>query len=195
MTTFIYFVRHAESIYVEGTERSRSLSEKGMADALAIKDILKTEEIDYFISSPYERSIETIRPMAIEYLKDIKIEEDLRERNIGEFSSISFKEAKCQVYEDIHYAFPQGESNLKAQKRSVKVMEDILETYEGKKIVIGTHGDIMTLMMNHFDKQYGFDFWESTSMPDIYKLRFEEKRLISTIRLWGSSLEEGNGIS
>ncbi|WP_068536152.1 histidine phosphatase family protein [Paenibacillus glacialis] len=195
MTTFIYFVRHAESIYVEGTESSRSLSEKGMADALTIKDILKTEEIDYFISSPYERSIETIRPTAIEYLKDIKIEEDLRERNIGKFSSISFKEAKCQVYADIHYAFPQGESSLIAQKRSVKVMEDILETYEGKKIVIGTHGDIMTLMMNHFDKQYGFNFWESTSMPDIYKLRFEEKRLKNSTRIWESLLEEGNGIS
>jgi len=195
VTTFIYFVRHAESIYVEGTERSRSLSEKGMADALTIKDILKTEEIDYFISSPYERAIETIRPTAIEYLNDIKIEEDLRERNIGIFSSISFKEAKRQVYEDIHYAFPLGESTLIAQKRSVKVMEDILETYEGKKIVIGTHGDIMALMMNHFDKQYGFDFWQSTSMPDIYKLSFEEKKLKNSTRIWGRLIQEGNGIS
>jgi 2,3-bisphosphoglycerate-dependent phosphoglycerate mutase len=192
--SIIYFVRHAESVFVEGMERSRSLSDAGMSDALTIRDILQTEEIDIFISSPYERAIATIRPTANEYLKDIKIEDDLRERNIGEFSSITFKEAKRRVYEDIQFAFPYGESSLKAQKRAVRVIEDILETYEGKKIVIGTHGDIMTLMMNHFDKQYGFYFWQTTSMPDIYKLKFKEKRIINTTRIWGR-LEEGNGIS
>lgn len=108
-------------------------------------------------------------------MKDINIEEDLRERNIGDFTPASFMDAKCQVYQDIHFAFPHGESSLKAQARAIKVIEDILENNEGKKIVIGTHGDIMTLMMNHFDKRYGFDFWQSTSMPDIYKLKFEEK--------------------
>lgn len=172
-------------MYVEGKERSRGLSDIGIANALIVRDLLKTENIDKFISSPYERSIETIRPTANEYLKEIKIEEDLRERSIGDFTPLTFKEAKHKVYQDIHFAFPHGESSLNAQIRAVKVIEDILETYEGKKIVIGTHGDIMTLMINHFDKRYGFDFWQSTSLPDIYKFKFEEKRLISSIRIWG----------
>lgn len=184
METFIYFVRHAESVYVEGKERSRGLSEVGKSDALTIRDILKDEEIDLFISSPYERSLATIRPTANEYLKEIQIEEDLRERNIGEIQSVTFKEAKRQVYEDKQFAFPNGESSLEAQQRAVRIVREILETYEGMKIVVGTHGDIMTLMMNHFDKQFDFEFWQSTSTPDIYKIKFEEKTLISSIRIW-----------
>ena len=44
--TFIYFVRHAESIFIEGKERVRGLSDKGMEDAISIRDRLVTEEID-----------------------------------------------------------------------------------------------------------------------------------------------------
>ncbi|MBA9086191.1 hypothetical protein FHR92_002664 [Fontibacillus solani] len=42
----------------------------------------------------------------------------------------------------------------------------------------------MTLMMNYFDNTYGFEFWESTTMPDIYKLEFEENKLNNVTRLW-----------
>ncbi|RCW48605.1 hypothetical protein DFP97_106308 [Paenibacillus prosopidis] len=42
----------------------------------------------------------------------------------------------------------------------------------------------MTLIMNYFDNRYDFEFWESTSMPDIYKLEFEEQKLIEVVRLW-----------
>ncbi|RCW48603.1 hypothetical protein DFP97_106306 [Paenibacillus prosopidis] len=49
MKTFIYFVRHAESPYIEGMERTRGLSDKDKLDTLKINEILKDEEIDLFI--------------------------------------------------------------------------------------------------------------------------------------------------
>lgn len=33
METIVYFIRHAESVYVEGKERTRELSEQGIIDA------------------------------------------------------------------------------------------------------------------------------------------------------------------
>lgn len=87
--TSIYFVRHAESVYVEGKERTRGLTEKGIEHSEVIKDRLISEEIDCFISSPYQRSIQTITPTAEAYLKDIAIVEDLRERSIILFFLIS----------------------------------------------------------------------------------------------------------
>lgn len=182
--TSIYFVRHAESAYVEGKERTRGLTLKGSEDSEVIKDRLINEDIDYFISSPYQRSIDTITPTAKANSKDIAVVEDLRERSIGEFEPLSFYEAKQKVYEQLDFSFPGGESSHNAQKRAVRVIEDILDTYEGKKIVIGTHGDIMTLMMSYYDDRYDFDFWQSTTMPDIYKLKFEQNKYISTERLW-----------
>ncbi|GIO40774.1 histidine phosphatase family protein [Paenibacillus apis] len=184
METVLYFVRHAESIYVEGKERTRGLSDKGMKDAQTIRTILKPEDIDMFVSSPYERSIETIRSAANEYKKEILIEEDLRERSIGDFSTGTFKEAKYRVYEEMDFAFPGGESSIDAQERSVRAIASIIDRNRGKKIVVGTHGDIMTLMMNFYNKQYGYTFWKSTSMPDIYKLRIRGNDLIEVTRMW-----------
>ncbi|MNI11635.1 bifunctional RNase H/acid phosphatase [compost metagenome] len=185
METIIYFVRHAESIYVEGKDRTRGLSDQGMKDAQTIRTILKSEDIDMFVSSPYKRSIETIRLAANEYKKEIHIEEDLRERTIGDFSTGTFKEAKYHVYKEMDFAFPGGESSIDAQKRSVRAITSIIDKNKGKKIVVGTHGDIMTPMMNFFNKQYEYTFWETTSMPDIYKVRIEGHDLIEVIRMWG----------
>ncbi|MEC0226073.1 histidine phosphatase family protein [Paenibacillus alba] len=182
MNTFVYFVRHAESLYIEGMERTRGLSEKGRLDSLQVGEFLKKENIDVFCSSTYERAIQTIQAAAGE--KEILLFEDLKERELGEISEWTFKDAKLKLYTDIHYAFPEGESTFSAQKRAIKVLRSILNEYKGKKIVIGTHGDIMTLMLNDFDKRFDFSFWASTAMPDIYKIEFQELIFVKADRLW-----------
>lgn len=60
----------------------------------------------------------------------------------------------------------------------------LLETNAGKNIVIGTHGNIMVLIMNYFDQRYDFNFWKELEMPDIYKLSFNNKELIGIQRIW-----------
>lgn len=182
--TVIYFVRHAESPYIEGQERSRSLSDQGREDSLKVADILQSESIDHFISSPYERAIETIRGSAIEYEKEISIVEDLRERAIGFIPDNGFTAAKRRVYEDFNFAYSGGESSNHAQKRAVEALRMLLYKHQGRKIVIGTHGDIMTLMMNYFDKQYSYDFWSSSTMPDMYKMEFKGDILVEVERIW-----------
>jgi 2,3-bisphosphoglycerate-dependent phosphoglycerate mutase len=184
MQTILYLVRHAESVYTEGEERTRGLSAQGIRDAGTVQAVLKSENIDMFISSPYKRAVETIRPAAQVFHKDIELEEDLRERSIGDFADVIFKEAKRRVFEETDFAFPNGESSVNAQKRAVDVILRIIDTHTGKSIAVGTHGDIMTLMLHYFNKQYGYLFWESTSMPDIYKVRFDGHRLMDVTRMW-----------
>lgn len=183
-TTTIYLIRHAESVYVEGRERSRGLSKQGQRDAVRIKSIMQDAPIDRFVSSPYERAIATIRPLAGERQKEIVTIEDLRERGIGDIKDVSFQEAKRRVYQDFHYKFAGGESGAEAQDRGVKELLTLLKEHEGKSIVIGTHGDIMTLMMNYFDPRAGLEFWQSTSMPDTYRLVFAGSQLKAMTRLW-----------
>ncbi|BCG60761.1 histidine phosphatase family protein [Paenibacillus sp. URB8-2] len=186
--TLLYFVRHAESPFFTGMEQSRGLSEKGKLDAGKVKDVLLNEHIDVLISSPYERAILTIKDLAIELNMDIRLEEGLRERQLTgkghEITKEQFFESKRRVYEDRNYSFPGGESSKQAQERAISILNKILEEFKGKRIAIGTHGDIMTLMMNYFDPTYDFAFWKSTTMPDIYKLEFEENKLKHVTRLW-----------
>lgn len=190
LNTTLYFVRHAESVYVEGQERERGLTERGMLDAAKIADVLVQERIRWFYSSPYRRAVDTLRVLAGNCGCEITMEEDLRERKLSgkDLGKENFREAKQRVFLDPEFAFPGGESSVEAGMRAVAVLERILQQHAGEKVAIGTHGDIMTLMLNHYDPAYGYEFWESTSMPDIYKLEMDaERRLVGIERLWVSS--------
>lgn len=181
MTT-IYFVRHAHSTYTK-EERERPLSEKGQLDAENVTHLLKDRHIDVVISSPYKRAIQTVQGIANTYDVSIQIEEDLRERLLSSESVTDFNDAVQKVWEDWDFAHEGGESNDVAKRRAVICMQNILKKYKDKNIVIGTHGNIMVLLMNYFDSKYDFRFWKTIRMPDIFKLNFHNEDLVSAERI------------
>lgn len=176
MITNLYFVRHAHSTYTSD-EYNRPLSPKGLTDAEYVTELLKKENIDVVISSPYKRAIQTVKGVAQYIDKEMVIEPGFRERLLSEEPVEDFDLAISKVWEDEFFSFEGGESNFTAQCRGVKATLDVLKRYEGKNIAVGTHGNIMVLIMNYFNKQYGFDFWKKLSMPDIYKLTFTSNEL------------------
>ncbi|HEK9102489.1 histidine phosphatase family protein [Bacillus pfraonensis] len=180
--TQIYFVRHAHSTYTP-EERERPLSEKGWEDAQTVTGLLKEEQIDVVLSSPYKRAIQTVQGVAEHFNLPIQIEENLRERLLSKEPVIDFKKAMMKVWENWTFSFEGGESNDTAQKRGIQCIQHILTRYKGENIVIGMHGNIMVLMMNYFDAQYGFDFWKELEMPDVYKLSFVGEKLISAKKM------------
>lgn len=70
------------------------------------------------------------------------------------------------------------------QNRAIPVIKDLLYNYTAKTIIIGTHGNVMTIILNYFNKEYGYQFWDSTTKPDIYKLVFSGEQLQSLQRVW-----------
>ncbi|WP_261381684.1 histidine phosphatase family protein [Paenibacillus cremeus] len=84
---------------------------------------------------------------------------------------------------DPYYSLPR-ESNADSQKRAISVLNPILKEHIGKKIAIGTHGLVMTLMMNHFDPAFGLEFLNQLKKPDIYKMQFEDLELKEVTRMW-----------
>ncbi|WP_242235270.1 histidine phosphatase family protein [Bacillus cereus group sp. BfR-BA-01316] len=190
MTT-IYFVRHAHSTYTK-EERERPLSEKGHLDAENVTYLLNDEHIDVVISSPYKRAIQTVQGIANTYNLSIQIEEELRERLLSKDPVADFNDAIQKVWEDWNFAYEGGESNDVAQKRAVLCLQNILEKYKGKNIVIGTHGNIMVLLMNYFDSTYDFHFWKTLHMPDIFKLTFHNESLVSVGRIENTARQINN---
>jgi 2,3-bisphosphoglycerate-dependent phosphoglycerate mutase len=182
-------VRHGQSPLTEGTERTRGLTDKGWQDASRITELLKSEGIDVFVSSPYQRAILTIQELAQYAGQEIIIYEDLREQHFSP-ASIRMPDEELlpllqQCYADPTFALTDGESNVDCQQRSVAVLQELLTSYQGKKIAIGTHGAVMAFMMSYYDSQYGLDFMLSTSKPDVYRMEFDGHVLLSAERLWG----------
>ncbi|WP_312117358.1 histidine phosphatase family protein [Brevibacillus reuszeri] len=179
-------VRHAESPFTPDQEEERGLSEKGWADARKVADRLKHEQIDVFISSHYARAVQTIEEAARQQNKTIMTDARLRERELAswDYPFDDFEQGIKHVFDNPDFAYPGGESNELARKRGIAALAEVLQHHRGKKVAIGTHGNIMTLMMNHYDKQYHFAFWKQTTKPDIYKLSFEDDTLVHVERLW-----------
>lgn len=182
-------VRHGDSPK-EGNERTRGLTEKGKLDAQKIAEVLKDEGINTVISSPYSRSILTVEPLAKHIGQEVLIIEDLKERIFtAENERISDRELFPLLeksYVDPNFSLEGGEANAECQKRAVKVLKEILNTYIGKKVVIGTHGLVMTLMMGDYDLSYDLTFLHNTSKPDIYRMEFNGQELVKVNRLWES---------
>lgn len=183
MTTNVYLVRHAESLYTFD-EVNRYLSEKGFLDAKKVTELLSKENITKVISSPYKRAIQTIEGTANHYKLNIEIDDGFKERKIADNSVENFDEVISKYWKDYDFAIQDGETSNFAQNRGVQSLKNVLNKYYGHNIVIGTHGNIMVLIMNYFDGRYHYDFWKSLSMPDIYKLCFDDGRLIDVIRIW-----------
>ncbi|QCR31182.1 histidine phosphatase family protein [Lysinibacillus sp. SGAir0095] len=186
MLTNLYFVRHAHSIYTPD-ELRRPLSEKGCIDAEKIRQALENENIDIVISSPYKRAIQTVEGIANVINMEVILEEDFKERTLSIEPVEDFNLAITKVWENATFSWPGGESNIMAQKRGIRAMDKLLNTYAGKNVAIGTHGNIMVLIMNYFDKKYNLSFWENLDMPDIYKLTFDNKVLKDVKRIWSRS--------
>lgn len=90
-----------------------------------------------------------------------------------------------RMFADAAYSLPGGETIAVCQERAMRVLQQIVHTNRGKKIAIGSHGAIMTLMMSCFDSRYDVDFLFQTSKPDIYRMELNEKdECIGVQRMW-----------
>lgn len=189
MNTFIYMVRHGESPKGGGeNERTRGLTEKGKLDVHRITQLLKEEGIEVFVSSPYKRAILSVQDLAACSGKEVIVFEDLKERIfLNEDDRIPDKELYPLLkksFSDSTFALTGAESNADCQKRAVTVLNELLTTYQGGKVAIGTHGAVMALMMGYYDSQYDLDFLLHTSKPDIYRMGFDGHELVGVQRLW-----------
>ncbi|MBS4175089.1 histidine phosphatase family protein [Bacillus sp. FJAT-49736] len=183
METNLYFVRHAHSTFTP-EELKRPLSEKGLKDATRVTELLKDKKIHHVVSSPYLRAVQTVQGIASVAGKEIHILDGLKERKLAAGVVEDFETAIRKVWGNPDFAWEGGESNNTAQQRGVQATKKILKNFAGTNIAIGTHGNIMVLIMNYFDRQYGFEFWEQLAMPDIYKLSFENDEFLGCSRIW-----------
>lgn len=178
MITNIYLVRHAHSTYTPD-ELVRPLSDKGFRDAQQVTKLLLHENISCVIASPYKRAIQTVEQIAKLHGLTIKIDYGFRERTLSNYSVDNFEKEILNAWKDLNYSLPGGESGYSAQERGITAINSILKEHKGENIAIGTHGNIMVLILNYYDKKYAYDFWCNLSMPAIYKLCFENNTLMS----------------
>lgn len=174
--TIIYFIRHAEPDYSNHDDMSRELSGKGLQDRKLVTEFLMDKHIDFVFSSPYKRAVDTIAEFA--ELANLKIQliEDFRERRIDSEWIADFNTFSKRQWENFNYKLPGGESLKEVQSRNIRALNSVLENYNGKNIVIGSHGTALSTIINYYDKTFGYTEFEKIRnlMPWAVKLTFED---------------------
>ena len=164
----LLLVRHAHAGW--SPDENRPLSAAGLQEAQKLADTLSLHAIGAVYSSPLRRALQTVQPVAQRLGLDVVIEPDFRERVLGDFSGLSFEEAVRRTWSDFHFAFPGGESNAAAQDRAVRAVQSLAVRAPAAQVVVGTHGNLLALILNHYDSAIGYDFWRQLKMPDVVEL-------------------------
>lgn len=128
------------------------LSEFGKQQAQDIVEELKTEGVEVIISSPFVRTLQTIKPFAELVNIEIQTMEELRETGHGKFSNAPWSELLAQdrekMWQDFDYKFGEtGESVNDLIVRTNEVLNTIKTKFPGKTVTIVSHGyPIRTLL-------------------------------------------------
>ncbi|MCK8059593.1 MULTISPECIES: GNAT family N-acetyltransferase [unclassified Fusibacter] len=189
--TECWFVRHGKSVYVKGDDRNMPLDEKHLGDVERITEYFSEIEIDHVIASTFRRAVDTVSGIANEKRLAVEEIEDLREREVGEYVE-DFKAFVQRQWSDFEYASTGGESINQVKGRGVEAFEKVLSRHDGKRIVIGTHGTILTALLNHYDPGVGYEFWSQLEMPDMVRVEFCESSIASIdIGVWKGASRRG----
>jgi 2,3-bisphosphoglycerate-dependent phosphoglycerate mutase len=181
--TNVFLVRHAHSNYTPD-ELNRPLSEEGLKSAEEVTKILSKENISHVYSSPYRRAVQTIQGIAKKNYLVVMTDDDFRERNISSGPVDYFDSAVEMLWIDFSFALSGGESSRDAQYRGVRAIDRILNKHPGCNTAVGTHGNLMALIMNYYDKKYDYTFWKNLCMPDIYRLSFSGTEYLGAEPVW-----------
>jgi 2,3-bisphosphoglycerate-dependent phosphoglycerate mutase len=174
----VLLVRHAEPVPdVMGAERhndERPLSDEGRAAAEELADELEPYVITSVYSSPYPRAIETVTPTALRRELKVHILPDLRERRLTLAPTDDWADHLRRSWADPDYALDGAESGRQAQRRAMALL-DLLRTRhaDGGRLLIGSHGNLISLILQAFEPAVDHDFHQAMPMPAIYHLQHD----------------------
>jgi len=179
----IIVIRHCSAA---GQEASAPLTEVGEVQAQKLKAhfLQKNFQIYRIVASPYDRAVNSLRPLAEALLLPIEINEHLKERVLSDKPLDNWLDLLKQSFDDKQICFEGGESSNEAQDRVMSVLDSELDRMEsGQTLLMVTHGNLMALLLNHFNNHFGFDEWRKLSNPDAYLITISNNQ--NTIeRIW-----------
>lgn len=199
--TIIYLIRHAETEQeneIRNTNESSQLinekeilSVQGEEQAKKLSKNIELNNIDIIWSSTYTRAKATAKYIASNNNIPINLDSDLNERKLGDLKELAqfMKDKKTrdpsqEQLLDRRFKTSGGESAEDTRQRMSEFFDRILKKYEGKKIVVISHGgSIKFFLLNWCELNedvkllYNSTILDITS-PCLLKLTFRKNELI-----------------
>ncbi len=200
--TIIYLVRHAETIDENGirntNEDSQMINEKeilsvqGEEQAKRLSKEVELNNIDVIWSSSYTRAKATAKYIANNNGLSINLDSNLSERKLGNLKELgefmkdkNTRDPSQEQLLDRKFKTSDGESAEDTRQRMTKFFNGILKKYEGKKIVVVSHGGAIKFFLlnwcevNENTKLVYNSKVLDITLPCLLKLTFIKNELVS----------------
>ena len=158
--TIIFLIRHGLTAVtgskLYGRTEGFHLDERGRAQAEQLVQRFASVRATAIYSSPLERCVETIEPLAASQHLPVVTREDLIEMDAGSWTGRSLASLRrTRLWREVQqspstFRFPGGEAFAEAQARVVGEVERIGRRHRRGRVVVATHGDIVRILLAHF---------------------------------------------
>ena len=149
MMNELIFMRHTKTKVDKNIPiKDWSLTEEGFKQAEKIANSGEFDNVDILISSNENKAYLTIKPLADKLnLEIIKIKDlgEVKRPNSEKLTSEEYEKMKKMIFEDLNFTKYDWETANHALKRFKSAVDKINRKYENKKILICSHGTVMTL--------------------------------------------------
>lgn len=173
-------IRHCQS---SGQDPDASLTELGQKQAEALARFLSDYPIDTIISSSYTQARQSIEPFAATVGLPVHLDHRLIERTLSGSPIDNWREVVRDSFEDLELRVPGGESAREVLDRGWSAITELLDGGYQFPIAV-THGNLLSLILNSLDSNFGYEGWESLSNPDVFALKEASDGRLVFERLW-----------
>jgi probable phosphoglycerate mutase len=150
--TVVLLVRHGltptTGVKLPGRAPGLHLSDEGRKQAEALPARLAAvPRLSAVYASPLERARETAAPLARARQLAVRIDRDLAELDVGDFTGLSLAQASRRAdwatvqRHPSGYRFPNGESFAAMQARMGEALARLVERHRGRVVVAVSHAD------------------------------------------------------
>lgn len=196
-TLRIYLARHGQSVLNHEQRLSGQadtvLTDKGLAQAHALCDVLRHEPISAIYASTLYRALQTAQPTAEWHGLPVQRMDELREINLGILEGRYFDnrdQEACSLWkqwEEDKYRFtpPGGEPYTVFASRVLTGLKTILERSRGSILIVG-HRNTNELILMHLLSQ-SFDIEQTINVKNkyLYVIDYGADTNVNSIRLGG----------
>jgi len=157
MQTRIYLARHGETLWNKTQRLQGQLDSKltalGKMQSLKIAETLATKNINFIISSPLGRALETAVICQQKLKVDHQISDDLKERNLGDWQGKEVE--KLQLLPEYNEMLNQvtalkienSESALVCGQRILDTLKQLGNEHLGQSLLIIFHGEALRCLL------------------------------------------------
>ncbi len=156
----LFLVRHGLTAQtgriLYGQTGGIDLDDRGRAQADRLADRFAPVKLTAIYSSPLERCVQTVEPLAAAQRLSVLPTPDLIEMDAGSWTGRTLPQLRrTKLWKTVQespstFRFPDGEAFVDAQRRAVAEVERIARRHRRGRVAVATHGDIVRIVLAHF---------------------------------------------